>query len=206
MEDDDEGGGMLYLLALLLLLPFHLWQAQAEQRRLLSPHELNLRRATQPLGLVALLAWAAWQFGTRDVGELLRSIMLNPVDNWGLAALLCAGPLYGLASFIIGAWHCWGLRSDGMLPVWAGCKLAVGVIGLRILGVWGDDMTRTFDFGPELRLCLVAVSIWCTVIGGTRLMLLTMSNGNALRVVKKHIQQTQVVMRPVRRRPWWRFW
>ena len=197
---------MFFLLALVLMLPFSIWQGQAQKRRSLLPHELNLRRATQPLGVAAVAAWAAWQFGTRDIGELLRPIMQKPAEHWLAAVLLCAVPLYGLASFIIGARRCWGMRSDSMLPVWAFLELAAGVAGLRALGVWGDGLTRALDLGRELRLLLVAVAIWCMVVGASRFVLLTIGGGNARARITKHIEQTQVVMRSAQPRPWWQFW
>jgi hypothetical protein len=201
-----EGAGVLTLVAALLVAPFELWQAHAQKRRLLSPHELNLRRATQPLGLLALLAGCAWLLGVRDVAAALAPVFLHPSDNLVLAVLPLAGLFYGVASFVTGAGRCWGVRSDGMLPVWAFFKLALGVGGLWLLR---DMRGPSDDLAALFRLALDAMALWCAVVGGARFLLLSIGGGNALARVQRHIQQTQIVMRPVspaRLRPWWLFW
>jgi hypothetical protein len=204
-----EGAGIFTALALLLLAPFQWWHARAQKLRLLSPHELHLRRATRPLGVVAVLAWGVWLLGARDIGGAFAPMLLHPAANWLPVALLAAVLLYGLASFITGASRCWGMRSDGLLPVRAFFKCAVGGGGLWLLWVSNADVARGFDAAPwgvALWLLLVAASVWCAVVGAARLVLLTVGGGNALALVNRHIRQTQIVMRPARRRPWWKFW
>ena len=204
-----EGAGLLTALALLLLAPVKWRQARAQKLRLLTPHELNLRRATQPLGVVTLIAWGVWLCGARNIAADLRPVLLHPSDNWLPAVLLGAVLLYVLASFIAGASQCWGMRSDRMLPVWAFVKLALGMAGLRFFWLWNVDLGRGFVAAPgmaALWLLLVAASIWCAVVGGARFLLLTRGNGNALARVLRWINQTQTVMRPAHRRPWWMFW
>jgi hypothetical protein len=204
-----EGAGILTMLAMLLFAPFEMMRAGAQKRRLLTPHELNLRLATRPLGVAALVAWGVWLFGANNVGTLLAPVFLHPSDNWLPAVLLGAVLLYSLASFIVGASQCWGARSDRMLPVWAFFELAVGGGGLRFLWLWNLDLARALDVAPKIAalwLLLAAVSIWCGVVGAARFLLLTVGGGNALGLVQRHIQQTKIVMRPVRPRPWWKFW
>ena len=205
-----EGAGILTVLALLLLAPFQIMQARAQKLRLLSPHELLLRRATRPLGVVAVLAWLVWLGGARGIGQALAPVLFHPSDNWLAAVLLTALPLYGLASFVTGASQCWGMRSDGMLPVWAFVKLAVGGAGLRFLWVWNVDLARGFDAAPgmvALWLLLVAASIWCAVVGAARFLLLTTGGGSALRKMGGVIAAKNAPMIAVRRRrPWWMFW
>jgi hypothetical protein len=205
-----EGAGILTALALLLLAPFQIMQAHAQKMRLLSPHELHLRLATRPLGVVALLAWVVWLFGAPGIGHALAPVVLHPSDNWLLAVLLGGVLLYGLASFVTGASRCWGMRSDGMLPLRAFFKLAVGVGGLRYLWLWNVDLARGFDVAPgwvALWLLLVAASIWCGVVGAARFLLLTTGGGSALRKIKGIIAAKNAPMIAVRRRrPWWMFW
>ena len=204
-----EGAGILTALAALLVAPLQWRQARAQKLRLLTPHELHLRRATRPLGVLALIAWGVWLSGAHDLVGALAPVLLHLSDNWLPAVLFGAVSLYGLASFVAGASRCWGMRSDGLLPVRALFKLAVGVAGLRYLWLWNVDLARGFDAAPglvALWLLLVAASIWCVVVGGARFLLLTIGGGNALALVNRHIRQTQIVMRPVRCRPWWMFW
>lgn len=205
-----EGAGILTALAMLLLAPFEIMQARAQRRRLLAPHELHLRRATRPLGVVALVAWGVWLFGARGIGHALAPVVLHPSDNGMLAVLLGAVLLYGLASFVTGASRCWGMRSDGMLPVRAFFKCAVGVAGLRFLWVWNADLARAFDVAPgmaALWLLLMAVSIWCAVVGAARFLLLTTGGGSALRKMGGVIAAKNAPMIAARRRrPWWMFW
>lgn len=204
-----EGAGIFTALALLLLAPVQWWQARAQKLRFLSPHELNLRRATQPLGVLALLAWLAWLSGARDLASIAAPVFLHPSDNWLAAMPLAALLLYGLASFVAGAAGCWGVRSDRMMPFWAFVRLAVGGAGLRFLWLPHIDLARAFNAAPwmaALWLLLVGASIWCAVVGAARLVLLTIGGGNALAIVNRHIRQTQMAMRPVRLRPWWKFW
>jgi len=201
-----EGAGLLTACAALLFAPLQWWRARAQKLRLLGDHELHLRRATHPLGVLALLAWGLWLLGARDVGGAFGPVFLHPSDNWPAAALLSAVTLYGLASFVVGAGQCWGMRSDPMLPFWAVVELALGVAGLRYLWVWNVDLARGFEVAPgfaALWLLLVAASIWCAVVGFGRLFLLMTGGSNALALVNRHMARGQLTMRPVRSSPWW---
>jgi hypothetical protein len=204
-----EGTGLLTALAALLVLPLQWRQARAQRLRLMSPHELHLRRATQPLGILALMAWAVWLLGARDIGNALAPVLLLPSDNW-LPALLAALLLYGLVSFVTGASRCWGMRSDGMMPFRAFVRVALGALGLRYLWLWNVDLARGFDAAPGLTalwLLLVAASIWCAVVGGARFLLLTVGGGSALRRMTGVIAAKNAPMIAVRRRrPFWMFW
>jgi hypothetical protein len=180
-----------------------MWQVHVQKLRTLSPHEINLRRATQPLGLVALLLSANWLLGAQDVGDALVDIARHPGDHPLSAAVLGAALFYGLASFLTGTRRCWGLRSDGMLPVRAFFKLAIGVAGLVLLrGGWPH-----VSGGWEMLLWLATgiVSVWCTVVGAARFILLTVGGGNARRSVLHHISRRNAPLRAARR-PWWRLW
>lgn len=193
------------LLALLLLTPWELWQAHLRKVRSLSPNELNLRRASQPLGLMAVSMFIVWRFGlSDDVAERFVPLVSDPAENVVPAALLAGALLYGLASFLTGAARSWGVRGDGLLPTRTFLKCAAGVVGLMLLHT---ETRGGGDFWAELwQLPLETVAIWCVVTGAVRFFLLSVGGGSALGRVRRHIRQTQIVMRPVRSRPWWRFW
>ncbi len=201
-----EGGGLFTALGLLLLAPFQLFMQAPGQGRL-DPHELHLRRATRPLGVLALIAWGVWLFGASKVADALRPVLLHPSEYWLAAVPLAVVPLYGLACFIAGASQCWGLRSDPMLPFWAFVELTAGVAALWLLWLSHIDLARALDLAaPDimaLRLALTAPAIWCAVVGGARLLLLTIGGGNAFAVAARWGAQTQIQMRPVRLAPWW---
>ncbi len=206
-----EGGGIFTLLGLLLLAPFQLFMPAPGQGRLdLTPHELYLRRATRPLGVLALIAWGVWSFGARPVGDALGPVLLLPSEYWLAAAPLAVVPFYGLACFIAGARQCWGLRSDGMLPFWAFVELAAGGAGLWLLWLSHIDLARALDLTAHelmaLRLALNGAAIWCATVGGARFLLLTTGGGNAFAQAARWGAQTQIQMRPVQLRPWWQFW
>jgi hypothetical protein len=198
---------VLTLLGALLLIPFEMAHGSAQKRRLLSPHELYLRRATQPLGVMAVLVWCFWFFGTPEITQALTPLVFDPAGNWlpliGIAALL----LFGMASFISGVSRCWGMRSDGILPTRAFFKLAIGVIGIVLLRQNQVTIRPGGEIWPALLwFALHMAAVWCIAVGGARLILVTTGGGSALGRVNRHIQQTQVVMRQVRSRPWWQFW
>jgi hypothetical protein len=198
------GSSLGTLCALLLFAPFELWHAHVQNLRTLSPHEINLRRATQPLGLLALLLSALWLFGADGAaGDALDDFVRHPSDNLKPAGLLGAALLYGLASLITGTRRCWGVRSDGMLPVRALFKLVLGVVGLTLLR---HGLPRSDDIWMELLpLALGAASVWCVVVGSVRFVLLTVAGGNARRAVLRHITARNAPLRAARR-PWWRLW
>jgi hypothetical protein len=200
--------GLLGGLGLLLSAPFAWWQNQAAKWRLLSPHEINLRRATQPLGFIAVLAWFVWVMGARTIrGALAPVLLLDPAANWLPLALLAALLLYGFASFLAGVRGCWGVRSDPMLPVRAFARLALGGGGLALL--MSNEVTRRTapDLWTALGWLLVTfVAVWWAAVAAARLVLLNVGGGSALGLVNRHIRQTQVVMRPARARRWWMFW
>lgn len=203
-----EGAGIFALLGLLLVAPFELWQARGVKRRFLSPGEIARRRATRPLGTVAVLLWGAWFFGAsaRGVTHALAPVLLDPAANWLLLALLAAALLYGFASFVTGASRCWGMRSDGMLPVWAFFKCAVGVGGLVLLrrnalaGLLGGNL-----WAALLWLALNVAAVWCIAVGAARLLLLTVGGGNALRTITRAAAKKNAPLRAARRR-WWQWW
>jgi hypothetical protein len=172
----------------------------------LSPHELNLRRATQPLGLVAVLLFGVRRFDlSNDITGALAPLTGNPDENMVPLALLAALLLYGLASLITGMRRSWGVRSDGMLPARAFIKFAAGVIGLVTFN--SEASMTAGEFWPALLwLSFGAASIWCVVTGGVRFVLLTTGGGSALAIVNKQLKQRNAPLRGARRRPWWKFW
>lgn len=200
-----QGAGPLTALAALLLAPLQWRQARAQRLRLLSSHELNLRRASQPLGVVAVVLWFVWIIGARDFGNALAPMFLNPSDNWLIAALSGALLLYGVVSFVVGASGCLGVRSDGLLPFWAFVRLAAGGGALMLLRPDlgeppGDDLGAAL-----LWLALNSAAIWCAAIGAARLLLLVLGGGSALRTVTRQVNQKNAPLRPARRR-WWQWW
>jgi hypothetical protein len=199
------GGGILTLAAMLLMIPFQLWQEHAQNVRSLSPHELNLRRASQPPAFAAVTLFYVWHFNLGDdIANIIATPAAEPAANWPMFAVPTCVLFYSMASFITGACRSWGVRSEGMLPVRAFLKLITGIGGL----IWLNSETRAGgDFWLALLwLVLFTVSIWCVVIGAVRLLLLTVGGGSPLVQVQRHIRQTRIVMRPARSRPWWRFW
>jgi hypothetical protein len=196
---------MLTLLGALLLIPIEMAQASAQKRRLLSPHELNLRRATQPLGFIAVLAWCAWFFGVPDITQALTPLVFDPAANWlpfGIAALL----FFGMASFISGASRCWGMRSDGMLPARAFCKLAIGVIGIFLLRQNKPTISPGGEIWPALLwFALHIAAVWCVAVGAARFILLTIGGGSALRIMTHAANKRNAPLVPARRR-WWQWW
>jgi hypothetical protein len=198
-----EGGGIFTALGLLLLAPFQLLQGAGEP----TPHELHLRRATRPLGVLALTACGVWFFGAGKVGDALGPVLLHLSQNPLLAAPLALVPLYGLVCFVAGARQCWGLRSDGMLPFWAFVEFAAGAGGLWFLWFAPVDLARALHQvmreQPALWLALNGAAIWCAVVGGARLLLLTVGGGNAFAQAARWSAQTQIQIRPVRLGPWW---
>jgi len=201
------GVGMFTLLAMIAILPFEIWQGAAEKRQRLSPHELYLRRATQPLGIAAVFLFGLCLFNAAGkVGNIVVPLLHDATGNWVPLAVIAAVLLYGVTSVIVGTARCWGMRSDSMLPVWAFLKLAVGSAGLVWLNQNGARALGDAEWAGTLWLGLSEAAVWCITVGGGRFLLLSVGGGNARRRVRRHIAQTQVVMRPVRRRPWWLFW
>lgn len=203
MDNMSPGGALGQLLA----APFIWWQDRDRRRRLISPHELNLRRATRPLGYVAVLAWTVWLFGARSLRDLLASELHDPAANWIPLALIGAALLYGITSFAVGLRGCWGVRSDGFLPMTAAMRFALGVGGLVLL--MSNEVTRRT--APDLWtasgwMLLTFVAVWNAAVGAARFVLLAIGDSTALGLVNRHIRQTQIIMRPVRPRPWWKFW
>jgi hypothetical protein len=199
-----QGAGVLTLFIVLLLIPLELWQASAQKRRLLSPHELNLRRATQPLGVIAVLAWCVWFFGERGIA--LTPLVLDSVANLLPVTAVGAALLYGTASFISGASRCWGVRSDGMLPTRAFFKLAIGAAGVALLHRNQVTAALGNELWPALLwLALNIAAVWCIAVGAGRLILLTTGGGNALRTMVRAANKRNAPLRPARRR-WWQWW
>lgn len=204
MEEMSSGGALGSLFA----APFTWWQNRARKRRLLSTHELSLRRATHPLGLVAVLGWAVWLVGVPTIRSALAPVLRDPSVNWLPLALLAAGLLYVLVSLIVGLSGCRGVRSDPMLPMWACVQLALGGGGLALLmsGAVLRARSNVPDFwmaGSCLLLSFAAV--WCIAVGGARLVLLTLGGGNALRTIQRGINRKNAALRPARRH-WWQWW
>jgi hypothetical protein len=198
---------MLTLFVGLLLIPIEMAQPSAQRPPLLSPHELNLRQATQPLGVSTVLAWCFSFFGAPGFTHAITRRVTDPIDNWLPVTVLAIALVYGTASFISGVVRCWGMRSDRMLPTRAFFKLAIGGIGVALLRQNQVTIRPGGEIWPALLwFALHTAAVWCVAVGTARFILLTIGGGSALRRVNRHIQQTQVVMRQVRTRPWWKFW
>jgi len=203
-----EGGGIFSLLGGVVLLPFQLvadllrlgrWLAQ--RRRLLSPHELNLQHASHPVGALVLLL-AVWRlYGA----QLDHARIAYAVDGRLLAAVAGAAFVFGLALFLAGMRHCSGLR-DEVLMVRACGKLAIGAAACVYL--WRATAWRIGgENWPDLLAAAVfLVALWCAVTGAVRLLLLTVSGGNALALIRKLLRRRNAPLRPARRRRGFWFW
>jgi hypothetical protein len=200
--------GNWQLLALLAIL-LGLWLTGARERHNPSPHELNLRHATRPIGAAAVgLALASPVEGVRPLHDELVHMLHDPASNWLACALLGLVATYGAASFALGAHRCWGIVGDGLLAARAFFRLAWGTIAilyLRRFYPW-HALDGPFDgLGTGLRAGVGYIGLWCVVTGAGRFALLVSGGGTALARVSRHIRRTQLVMRPASH-PWWKFW
>src|SRR4051812_44452478 len=95
-------GWNLLLVGIGLLFAVELWQAYAERRNRIHPHELALRRASQPFGWASLLLLAMATFGARRIGDGLIGLLPYPADNGWQAAVVGVLIFYALTTFIAG--------------------------------------------------------------------------------------------------------
>jgi hypothetical protein len=196
------------LIALMAVL-LGLWLSGARERRNPSPHELNLRHATRPIGAAAVgLALAIPVSVVPILHDELVNLLHDPASNWLACALLGLVVTYGAASFVLGAHRCWGIVGDGLLASRAFFRMAWGAVAilyLRRFYPW-----HTFDWSLDGLVTVLHASVgytglWCVVTGAGRFVLLVSGGGTALARVRRHIGQTRLVLRPVSR-PWWQFW
>lgn len=169
-----EAPGIFSLLGGLLLAPFQfagalvgMMRAHAQRRRYLSPHELNLRRASHPLGAAAVLFAAHWFYGAR----MRDGLAALPVDRWVLIALYGVAFVFGAASFVSGAGRCAGLR-DGMLATRAFFKLAAGA-GVAFY-LWRTVPLRAISetLPGVMAAAVFLAAVWCIATGAVRFLLL----------------------------------
>jgi hypothetical protein len=201
-----EGGGIITLLGMLLLLPFallrdlftlgrRLWLMNAQRQRFLTPHELNLRRAAQPVGSAAVLL-AAW----RLYGPQLDHARVAYAVDWRLiAALASIAVIVGASSFFVGARRCAGLR-DGILTTRAAFRIGIGLA----LCFWLARIPlRAFDDEPLLGACVwqtaLLLGLWFLVTGCVRCVLLTVPVSGALAKVRRWIDRNRNQWRSARR-------
>ena len=207
-----DGAGLFSLLGGLLLAPFQLafylaatgrrlWFAHAQRRRMLSPHEINLRRASHPLGLFAVLLTLWWIEGAR----ITHARAALAVDSWMLAALGGVVFVLAAASFVAGVHRCAG-TPDGLLATRAVFKLAAGAVICAY--VWRLPLWRAYldaALFPYLAPPVFLIGLWCAVTGAVRLLLLTVPMSGALAAIRKILRRRNAPLRPARRRRFW-FW
>jgi hypothetical protein len=187
-----EGTGIFALFGMLALAPFQLIgavvgmvRAHAQRRRYLSPHELNLRRASHPLGVAAVLFAAHWLYGAR----VRDGLVALPLDGWVLVALCGVVFVFGAASFVSGAGRCAGLR-DGMLATRAFFKLAGGAVICAY--VWRLPLWRAYldaSLFPYLAPPVFFIGLWCLVTGAVRMLLLLVPMQGAFDLVWRRIKR-----------------
>jgi hypothetical protein len=183
-------GGLLFAL---LAAPFQLVgalvrmvRAHAQRRRYLSPHELNLRRASHPLGVAAVLFTAHWFYGAR----IRDGLVALPVDRWMLVALCGVAFVFGAASFVSGAGRCAGLR-DGMLATRAFFKLAAGA-GVAFY-LWRTVPLHAISETPPglFAAAVLLGAVWCIASASVRLLLLTVPMQGAFDLVWRRIKRDE---------------
>jgi hypothetical protein len=178
-----EGGGIFTVLAMLLVAPFQWRQRRQQQQRLLSPHELMLRRASRPLGVFTLaVTMALAVYGVHQTRAALAAIFTDLDRNWIAAALCGAVTLYGAASVMSGV-RCWGMRDSEMLTSRAFIKLAIGAAVTVWLGR-SYPWPAASDWTDFAILSLFLIGIWCVVVGGVRFLLLTVPRRGALVIIE----------------------
>lgn len=209
-----ERAGIVTLVGMLLLLPFQLlfalagtgrrlWLMNAQRRRFLTPHELNLRRASHPAGVLAVLLTTHALYAAR-FGSALAA--LN--DHHLLMSLAAVAIIGGLVPFLVGVRRSAGLR-DGILTMRAAFRIALGLVlvfWLARLPVAAFDAGAQGEYGEAFRQTALLFGLWFLVTGGMRLLLLTVGGGSALRLVRKLLHRRNATMRPARRRRFWWFW
>jgi hypothetical protein len=200
-----EGAGIFTLAVLLLASPFLIWADREEKFRRLDPIEQNLRRASQGIALpVVIVAAAVLFFGPSARQDFVAAFIADPA-SWPRAVFLAALLACCLVRAGVGMQRSAGTR-DALLAARALVKFALGAAGVFYLWPGNADLSRLADVPPWVWRALVLLALWCAVIGAVRSLLLMIGGSTALRRVHKHIQQTQIVMRPACRRSWWKFW
>jgi hypothetical protein len=170
----------------------------------------NKIRASHGFALVVMtmagVGGLCFLYGWHIVPDYFDRLYRDPAHEWREAALVGGLIVFGLTRGLIGARRLAGLR-DG---THTGKELMRLLIGGSV-AVW---LARLYPWpaGTDLwvvvgGLIVFAIAAFNALIGFFALLVLWLPlGGNALARVNRHIQQTQVVMRPVRSRPWWQFW
>jgi hypothetical protein len=199
-----EGAGIFTLALLLLALPFLTYADRAEKFRRLDPVEQNLRRASSSIALpVVILAAAVLFFGPSAPQDFVAAFVADPTSPPAvfLAALLACCLVRG----VVGVHRSAGTR-DALLAARALVKFALGAAGVFYLWPGNVDLSRLADVPPWVWRALVLVALWCAVSAAVCFLLLTVGGSNAHRIVTRLLKQKNAPLRPVRRRPWWKFW
>jgi hypothetical protein len=202
-----ENTGIFSLVGALLLAPFQLVgalvgvaRAHAQRQRYLLPLERSLRRASHPVGVLAVLFLAHRLYGVRI--DAARAAFAH--NDW-LAVGAAVAVVFGVALFIAGARHSAGME-DGPLATRAFFKLAGGIAAAFYIGrimPWRVGGETPADL---LAAVLLVVAVWCIATGAVRFVLLAAPMQAALAQVKIHIRDTQFSWDDEGRRRWWQFW
>jgi hypothetical protein len=207
-----EGTGIFSLAGGVLLAPIQLafylagtgrrlLLAHAQRRRMLSPHEINLRRASHPLGLFAVLLALWWLEGSHAAHA--RAVI--GVNSWILAVLAGVVFVFAAASFVAGVHRCAGLP-DSLLATRAVFKLAASAVICAY--VWRLPLWRAYldaALFPYLAPPVFLIGLWCAVTATVRLLLLTVPMSGALATIRKILRRRNAPLRPARRRRFWFF-
>ena len=199
--------GIVSLVFGLLLAPFNLIfalirmvRAHAQRQRYLSPPERSLRRASHPVGVLAVLFEAHRLYGVRI--DAARAALAH--DDW-LAVGAAVAVVFGAALFVAGAKHSAGME-DGPLATRAFFKLTGGIAAVFYIGrampwrVGGETPADLFA------AVLLLVALWCIATGAVRFVLLAVPMRAALVLVKRAIKRDEFSWDDEGRRRWWQFW
>jgi hypothetical protein len=190
--------GVLTLVVLLALLPFvylFQWFRWVKQ---LPPHEQALARASHGAGIIAFVLLVGFGlFGVGGVGAFFVAVAGHPDDLWKPALLLAVVMGWGITWFIVGVKRASGLR-DGLLTTRAIVKLAGGLGGLIYLSRIPAKPDTSVWVYLGVAFGFLAV-LWCLVTGAVKVLLLTVSGGDALSRVARQIRNRTVVWVAARR-------
>lgn len=162
-------------------------------------HEINLRRASHPLGLFAVLLALWWLEGS----QINHARAALGVDSWILAALGGVVFVFAAASFVAGVHRCAG-TPDGLLATRAVFKLAAGAVICAY--VWRLPLWRAYldaSLFPYLAPPVFLIGLFCVVTAAVRLLLLVVPLSGALATIRKLLRKRNRPIRPARRFWFW---
>ncbi|MGE0280201.1 MAG: hypothetical protein AB7P20_06255 [Rhizobiaceae bacterium] len=173
----------------------------AQRLHSLSMHERNFRRASQPVGVLAVVLVGVLRLtDAHATAKALAVLALDPAANWPIALGLGGLAVWGVAQIVAGVRRCAGAR-DGLLAMRAVFKLAAGAA--ITFWLWRRVPVAVSSWADLARVCPLLAGVWCVAVGSVRFLLLTVGGGSAGAIVRKQLKQRNAPLRPAKR-PWWR--